>query len=587
MADAVRGGPAVDTARADAGSSSGVGVNPSGQRSAPAAAEFDGWKSEAFAALAEQQLGELGKLVLGKSGNVAPGDLLSDDVRFDELRPSGLQTVFNDSFVEVRRKSPGHRNSASSQYSGPANLSKAIDAWGGLFRGAGDAHVKFKTVDVQLENAPSVSTRHFVSLDARTDAAVIEAHAAWRVEWDWPAERDTPRIKSIHVEDYEETRTPHRGVLFADCTASVLKNDASYAEQLQYGTAYWRSRIQGHFDFHQFGHNGISVGDVNGDGREDLYCCQPGGLPNRLYLQKADGTTVEVSRSWNVDYLDNTRSALLVDLDNDGDQDLVLAQSLYVLVLENEGQRHFVERARIRVMHAFSLAAADYDHDSDLDIYAAVYFSEDNEADDIPLPVPYHDANNGGRNRLIRNDGKWQFGDATADVGLDQNNRRFSFAAAWVDFDLDGDLDLYVANDFGRNNLFRCERGKFEDVADAAHVEDAASGMSVAIADYDRDGDFDIYVSNMFSSAGSRVTRQTQFMPRASETDKRRFQYLSRGNSLFQNLGDGRFQDVSDTARVTLGRWSWGSQFVDLNNDGWEDLIVANGFVTGESIDDL
>jgi hypothetical protein len=56
---------------------------------------------------------------------------------------------------------------------------------------------------------------------------------------------------------------------------------------------------------------------------------------------------------------------------------------------------------------------------------------------------------------------------------------------------------------------------------------------------------------------------------------------LARGNTLLRNLGNGEFEDVSVTAGVTLGRWAWSSNFADLNNDGWEDLVVANGYVTG------
>ena len=82
--------------------------------------------------------------------------------------------------------------------------------------------------------------------------------------------------------------------------------------------------------------------------------------------------------------------------------------------------------------------------------------------------MPYHDANNGGRNVLLRNDGRWRFSHATVRAGLDVKNRRFSYAAAWEDFDNDGDQDLYVANDFGRNNLYRNDSGRFTDIAAAA-----------------------------------------------------------------------------------------------------------------------
>ena len=97
----------------------------------------------------------------------------------------------------------------------------------------------------------------------------------------------------------------------------------------------------------------------------------------------------------------------------------------------------------------------------------------------------------------------------------------------------------------------------------------------------------DLYVSNMFSSAGNRVAYQRKFKSEADEAARAKYQYLARGNSLFENAGDGTFRDVSLAAGATMGRWAWSSLFADLNNDGWEDLLVANGFVTGRTKDDL
>jgi hypothetical protein len=170
---------------------------------------------------------------------------------------------------------------------------------------------------------------------------------------------------------------------------------------------------------------------------------------------------------------------------------------------------------------------------------------------------------------------------------LNENNTRWSFAASWEDYDGDGDADLYVANDFGRNNLYRNDGGNFTDVAAEAGVEDIAAGMSVAWGDYNQDGKMDLYVGNMFSSAGQRIAFQGRFHTAANNETREQFQRHARGNSLFLNLGDGTFRDVSEEAGVTLGRWAWASPFIDINNDGWEDLVVANGFVTGSNTGDL
>lgn len=241
------------------------------------------------------------------------------------------------------------------------------------------------------------------------------------------------------------------------------------------------------------------------------------------------------------------------------------------------------------VSQPFSLSAADYDQDGDLDLYACVYIPSQAERQPggFALPLPFHDANNGAANVLFSNEGNGVYRDVTATVGLEQNNRRFSWAAAWEDYDNDGDQDLYVANDFGRNNLYRNDGGRFVDVAASGGVEDTASGMSVSWADYDNDGWMDLYVGNMFSSAGSRITPQQKFMPQISDSLRDDYRRLARGNSLFRNGPGAKFQDVSVDAAVQMGRWAWGSKFVDINNDGLQDLLVANGFVTQEDTGDL
>jgi len=91
----------------------------------------------------------------------------------------------------------------------------------------------------------------------------------------------------------------------------------------------------------------------------------------------------------------------------------------------------------------------------------------------------------------------------------------------------------------------------------------------------------------MFSSAGNRITGQSQFQDATDQKTRGAFRRHARGNSLFHNLGEGRFQDVSIEKGVDLGRWAWGSRFADINGDGWQDLIVSNGFITQADSGDL
>ena len=91
----------------------------------------------------------------------------------------------------------------------------------------------------------------------------------------------------------------------------------------------------------------------------------------------------------------------------------------------------------------------------------------------------------------------------------------------------------------------------------------------------------------MFSSAGNRVTYQARFENGRGEHDVALTRRMARGNSLFRARAGGEFDDVSEAAGVAMARWAWGSLFADLNNDGWEDLVVANGYLSNDRADDL
>ena len=198
--------------------------------------------------------------------------------------------------------------------------------------------------------------------------------------------------------------------------------------------------------------HGLAVADVNGDGLDDLYVCQPGGLPNRLFLQNNDGTATERAQQFGLDLLDRTASAVFADLDNDGDQDAALATLMGVIIYENQSgefrRRQVITFPDIDLQ---GISAVDYDNDGDLDLYQTVDYASEASRSRQGLPgFVYHDARDGGANRLLQNTGRagdWQYRDVTVAVGLNVNNQRHSLAAAWEDVDNDGDQDLYVAND--------------------------------------------------------------------------------------------------------------------------------------------
>jgi hypothetical protein len=162
-----------------------------------------------------------------------------------------------------------------------------------------------------------------------------------------------------------------------------------------------------------------------------------------------------------------------------------------------------------------------------------------------------------------------------------------TLAASWEDFDADGDPDLYVANDFGPNCLYRNEGGKFTEVAAELGAEDPSTGMSVSWGDVNRDGRFDAIVGNMFSAAGNRVTSQKQFRKELREDlDVERVRYLARGNTFLVNQG-AKFSEESESSGIINTQWTWSMVLADINNDSREDILAANGFVTGPEAEDL
>lgn len=543
----------------------------------------EGWQGEAFSELANAQLKHLIHWIIEPTSE-DPEQLFSPSFRTSTITLP-LVTAYEDGAVRVERSADASAIPALHATTPDA----AFASLRSLIASARQRHGKFKLFRVS-EDAGEIVTQQFFHLDAKADDSAVEHNSTWSIRWD-TSDSQRPRIAEVRVVDTERVTTyatTEGRFSLLDCTASVLQHNEAYERCLVPGIPQWHTRVEKTRGVYHNGQHGLAIGDANGDGLDDLYICQTGGLPNHLFLQSNDGRLHDHSNDSGTNFLDNSRSALFVDLDNDGDQDLVVALSSGVVMLENDGRGKFLGRARISSLRqAFSLAAVDYDGDTLLDVYICVYYGSGQEVSELPLPLPYFDAKNGGRNHLVRNQGGWKFEDATERVGLDVDNHRFSFAASWEDEDNDGDLDLYVVNDFGPNQLFRNERGTFVDRTKQAGLVDGAFGMSATFGDFDRDGNFDIYVSNMFSAAGNRITFDPRFKSNESAETIDRFRYLARGNSLFQNQGDGRYQDVSLQAGVTMGRWSWASLFCDLNNDAWDDLLVANGYLTGEQTDDL
>lgn len=421
----------------------------------------------------------------------------------------------------------------------------------------------------------------------------IDSYAVVEATWDLPetvddSEEQLPVLVELSMSKLVQNELTKTTAVFEDVAATVLGGNESWNEQLRPGMNTWVRHIETTLNPDFLGYHGVAVADVNGDSLEDLYLCQPGGLPNLLFQQQPDGTLVDVSKGAGVDWLDNSTAALLVDLDNDGDVDLAVATRAAFLIMENDGAGKFSLRQELTGIAAgYSPTASDYDLDGDLDLLVLRYAGASAEIGDFPTPHPFHSARNGGANVLLQNRGGFTFADVTDETGLGVENFRFSFAAAWEDFDNDGDSDLYIANDFGPNQLFRNEGSRFVDATGDSGSQDWGFGMSVSWADYDRDGFMDLYVSSMFSGAGNQVVPQADFNPSMSEETRGKYLKMVRGNSLMRNTAGSGFSDITDPMVEGFAGWAWGAAFADFNNDGWEDLYVANGYVSQPDKDDL
>lgn len=559
----------------------GYGVEQLKKKVDPA---FDDWPTEVQHVRAKHVLEHLADTLVGQYRDSPPGvaAFFTPQAALNGLRPAAQAERLDGYFSLSRIRDPSGSNGVM------VSPDRAFESLLAAFRACDRLRIEFKIIGVEPGTDNRFDTEVLYQAYGEGSGLNVQQNATWRVTWRQAHERTDPLLHSIKVAAFDEISTPKRQ--FLDCTRSVITEAGTWHPQLALGSDYWYGRIDAVGEVNFMGHEGLAVGDVNGDGLDDLYVAMGQGLPNKLFVQQPDGTVRDTAHQAGVDWLDATKGVLLVDLDNDGDQDLLCAMGPTVVYCRNDGTGQFTPYRSLKASTPaafYSLAAADYDLDGDLDVYATRYV---NVRYGVSVPIPFHDANNGPRNHLLRNDGAAGFTDVTQEVGLDANNARFSLAAAWIDFDGDGDADLYVANDFGRNNLYRNDGGRFVDVAAETGTEDQAAGMGVSWADFDLDGDDDLYVSNMFSSAGRRIAYQPAFMQGRAADDREAVRRHSLGNTLLLNQragGAARFRDVSEQAGVRMGRWAWGAKFADINNDAYADLVVPNGFLTNQRKDDL
>jgi tetratricopeptide (TPR) repeat protein len=444
---------------------------------------------------------------------------------------------------------------------------------------------------------PVAGSTSALRADIRYDVVSISSQnkreervGSWRTEWS----RDESQQWRARLWHFGEEKTSVvQGYAFADVTATAFAGIDSYKSQLMHGADYWRTVMDGAVGVDVYGNNGVAAGDFDGDGLDDLYICQPAGLPNRLYRNRGDGTFEDVTEKAGVGVLDRTACALFADFLNRGRQDLLVVCGTGPLLFLNNGNGTFTPRrdafkfARAPQGTFTHAAIADYDNDGRLDIYFCLYMYYLG-LDQYNYPVPYYDARNGPPNYLFHNQGDGTFVETTEASGLNINNDRYSFACAWGDSNGNGLPDLFVANDFGSSQLYRNNGdGTFRDISKEARVESVGAGMGCCWADFDNDGRQDIYVPSMWEAAGQRVSQQPQFHRDAPDNIRELYQRHARGNALYRNQGDGKFLNAGESSAVEMGRWSWSSDFWDWDHDGYSDLYVSNGYLTGPEDDEL
>ncbi len=318
----------------------------------------------------------------------------------------------------------------------------------------------------------------------------------------------------------------------------------------------------------------VSVADFDRDGWQDLYVTNSGeGSHNALYRNLGDGTFRDVAVEMGVAGVNARETGVSMgavwgDYDNDGYEDLFLYKWGRPELFHNEQGRDFTsvtEQAGLPAwVNANTAIWFDYDRDGYLDLFLGGYYSEDVNLWKLTttriMPESFEYAHNGGRNYLFRNRGDGSFEEVGVRLGLE--GRRWTLAAAAADLRGTGYPDLFIANEYGVDELFFNENGeRFVPAGERTQIGFAPkSGMNAAFGDVLNQGALAIYVSNI-SEPGVLLQGNNLWLPEAS--------------------GDGlRFRNLARAMGVELGGWSYAAQFGDLNNDGNLDLYLVNGFVS-------
>lgn len=368
------------------------------------------------------------------------------------------------------------------------------------------------------------------------------------------------------------------------------------------------------FEVIKFGPAGVSAVDYDNDDWYDIFFADGAGA--RLY-KNANGKFIDVTRESGlpVDY-PGINVGIFADFDNDGFKDVFLggftgesrifknkadAQDASKRVFEEVKDAGLVKKGDGDFVTV--AAAGDYDNDGLVDLYLGRYFDVRKN-----LPTTLFYTRNGEGNSLLRNDGNFRFSDVTEKAGINETGA--TLGVTFGDYDNDGDSDIHVANDYGRNTLLQNNGdGTFTDVTKEKSALEFGYGMSSTFADVNNDGNLDIYFASVHSGQRwygqaatlhqyllTSIKQQTVFEDFGvyreiydnigldwSDLGGR----VVKGNTLFISDGNGKFKDVTEQARSNPFGWYWSSAIFDYDNDGRQDIYSVNGWITGKKTEDL
>lgn len=309
-----------------------------------------------------------------------------------------------------------------------------------------------------------------------------------------------------------------------------------------------------------------TVIDINNDGVEELFFGGGRHQQDAIY-QYRSGMFRDITRQvgWHKETPDKTFAAIALDLDNDGDSDLLVARQSGVWLYTNAAGKFIARKLELDLdakTVPLSIAVSDLNRDGLYDLYVAGYIAREYVEGETIFNRQY-----GGISALYINRGNHQFQNITREAGLYYQHN--TFQAVFIDIDGDNLEDLVVAHDTGQVRTWK-NQGDLRFTNMPNPTSDYFSyPMGIAVGDYNNDGNPDFFFSNVGSSVPEALVRG----------DLREDQTLNTKWMLLENQGDFKFVDVAEKTRLADYEFAWGAIFQDFNLDGKDDLVVSENYV--------